>query len=155
MSQILPSAFSPELCHSLIAGIFELSTGIYTLSEVSTSPAALPMAAFILGWGGLSVHCQSLPFLNRCVNSLLPYFLGKLLQGLLAALLTAIFMPFLLSTVPTTTVPIHTIFLGSPPMKLIQQELVALWCLSGAYFFFHQKKGLEKPRHLHYNRNNH
>jgi len=154
LARILPGSVSPELCHSLIAGIFELSTGIYTLTEVSSAPLALPLAAFLLGWGGLSVHCQSLPFLNRCVSSLAPYFAGKLLQGLLAALMTALLAPLFLSSGTPVAPPIHTMLIGSSAITLLHQEVMALWCLSGAYFLLTSwKKGLVKRRKLLYNRN--
>ena len=45
-----------------------------------TGTAAL--AAFLLGWGGLSVHCQSLLFVLETDLSCKPYFVGKFLQGL-------------------------------------------------------------------------
>lgn len=155
LSQILPSVFSPAVCHSFIAGIFEVSTGIYTLSEICTSPAALPLAAFMLGWGGLSVHCQSLSFLNRCVSSLIPYFLGKLMQGLLAAFLTAILSTFFFSLPAPTNVSVETVFLGGSTLQLLQQELFAIWLLSGGYFLLYSKKGVEIRNKLHYNKRKH
>lgn len=153
LAHFLPACFSPELCYSFIAGCFEISTGIYSLSEISQSPLALPLAAFMLGFGGLSVHCQSLPFLNRCVSSIAPYFLGKILQGFLAAGMTAIVAPFVL--VSNTSIPIETISLGGTTFALLQQEIVALWFLSGGYFLFCRKKGLEIQHFLHYNKNRH
>ena len=48
------------------------------------------MAAFLLGWAGLSVHCQVLSFLGGSGLSVRPYLGGKLLHGGLAALLTAL-----------------------------------------------------------------
>lgn len=152
LSRILPTVFSPEICHSLIVGLFEISTGIYSLSDVCTSPVALPLAAFILGWGGLSVHCQTLPFLNRCVSSLVPYFLGKLLQGLLAAILVALLCAFFSLPLEQSNVPVETIFLGTSALHLLQQEIFAVWCLSGAYYLMECKKSLEKCQTLHYNR---
>lgn len=43
------------------------------------------MAAFILGWAGLSVHCQVLSFIGQSGLSTRTYFLGKLLHGFLSA----------------------------------------------------------------------
>ena len=39
----------------------------------------------MLGWAGLSVHCQVLSFLGGSGRSVKPYFTGKLLHGLLSA----------------------------------------------------------------------
>jgi len=49
----------------------------------------LAMAAFILGWAGLSVHCQVLSFIGGHGLSARTYILGKLLHSVLAAMYTA------------------------------------------------------------------
>ena len=46
------------------------------------------MAAFMLGWAGLSVHCQVLSFLVDSGLSAKTYLAGKLCHGLIAAALT-------------------------------------------------------------------
>lgn len=133
LSSLLPGILSPQLCQSFLIGIFELSTGVYSLSEVGASPLALPMAAFIMGWGGLSVHCQSLPFLDRLTNSRRAYFAGKLLHGLLSAGLVAFLSPILLPA-GITPAPafLEANLLGSTPLfTLLRQEFLVLWCLSG------------------------
>ena len=45
------------------------------------------MAAFMLGWAGVSVHCQVLAFLGDSGLSVRTYLAGKLLHGGLSALL--------------------------------------------------------------------
>ena len=45
------------------------------------------MAAFMLGWAGLSVHCQVLAFLGDSGLSMGTYLWGKLLHGLFSAAL--------------------------------------------------------------------
>ena len=47
------------------------------------------MAAFLLGWAGLSVHCQVLSFLGDSGLSPRTYLAGKLLHGGLSALFVA------------------------------------------------------------------
>lgn len=145
LSSLLPTLFSPEVCQSLLAGIFELSYGVYSISNFSSSPIALPLAAFIMGWGGLSVHCQSLPFLKRCTNSLRPYLIGKFLQGMFAAIFTSVLAPVIIPYSAPTFFPMDPII--SPPLafSLLHQEILALWVLSGLYFLFSSKKCLVKP----------
>ena len=53
------------------------------------------MAAFMLGWAGISVHCQVLSFLIDCGLSARTYLAGKLCHGLLAAGLTWLLARFL------------------------------------------------------------
>ena len=47
----------------LLTGVVELSSGVTALSGGAIS-GRLSMAAFMLGWAGLSVHCQVLAFLG-------------------------------------------------------------------------------------------
>ena len=54
----------------------------------------------MLGWAGLSVHCQVLSFLNEAGLSARTYLLGKLLHGLLSACLAGIFASLLSANTP-------------------------------------------------------
>ncbi len=53
----------------------------------------LSMAAFMLGWAGLSVHCQVLAFLGDSGLSMRTYLAGKLLHGGLSAALLRLLVP--------------------------------------------------------------
>ena len=53
------------------------------------------MAAFMLGWAGLSVHCQVLAFLGDSGLSMRTYLVGKLLHGGLSAALLGLLVPLL------------------------------------------------------------
>lgn len=152
LSHPLPAAFSPNLCQSFIGGFFELSNGVYSLTPLRDTALALPVAAFILGWGGLSVHCQSLPFWKRCLGRLRPYFVGKFLQATLAALLTALLAPHVRAAAAPVLLPLETALAPSAGQLLLQQEMCALFLLAGLYFLLSAKKGLVKQRTLPYNR---
>lgn len=81
---------------SLLSGLLELTSGVWTLRGAPGGLAAsVAMAAFMLGWAGLSVHCQVLSFLQETGLSAKTYLLGKLLHGLLSAGLAAIAASFL------------------------------------------------------------
>ena len=70
----------------LLSGIIEMTSGVWTLRDVAgTLGNRLCMAAFILGWAGLSVHCQVLSFIGSSGLSTRTYFFGKLLHGLISA----------------------------------------------------------------------
>ena len=72
----------------LLTGMIELSGGIMSLSFSTASlPAMLSMAAFMLGWSGISVHCQVLSFIGDNALSRKSYFAGKLLQSVISAVL--------------------------------------------------------------------
>lgn len=78
----------PEWAKRLVAGLLELSSGVSSLSGGSGFAGLASMAAFMLGWAGLSVHCQVLSFLVDSGLSARVYLAGKLCHGLLAAALT-------------------------------------------------------------------
>lgn len=97
LAELLSGIFglSEELCLSTLTGIIELTGGVWRLREASDSIAAsLAMAAFMLGWAGISVHCQVLSFLRDTGLSSATYIIGKLLHGILSALITLLISRF-------------------------------------------------------------
>ena len=66
----------------LLAGFLELTVGITALTP---HRLGFTMAAGMLGWGGVSVHCQAAAVLSDTDLSLRYYLLGKGLQGFLSA----------------------------------------------------------------------
>jgi sporulation integral membrane protein YlbJ len=95
LAGLLAALFSPlgltqTWAQRLLTGLLELSSGVSTLSGTGGLTAKLTLAAFLLGWAGLSVHCQTLSFLTDSGLSTGTYFAGKLLHGILAAALTAL-----------------------------------------------------------------
>ena len=84
-----PLGFDQIWAQRLLTGFLEVSTGVSALSGEGNLPGRLTLAAFLLGWAGLSVHCQVLTFLGGSGLSAKTYLAGKLLHGLLSALFTA------------------------------------------------------------------
>ena len=99
LAQILSTALGVERkwIESLLTGIIEISSGVTSLTGTGALAGRLSMAAFILGWAGVSVHCQVLSFLGDSGLSPRTYVLGKLLHGVLSAggmwLLARAFLP--------------------------------------------------------------
>ena len=89
-SALPPGAGSGSGPSGCITGLLELSSGVSSLTGAGTVTGRLSMAAFMLGWAGLSVHCQVLAFLGDSGLSLRTYLTGKLLHGGLSALFTAL-----------------------------------------------------------------
>ena len=82
----------PGISHSdseaMLVGMIELSSGVWGLKEASAAlPSKVAMAAFMLGWAGLCVHCQVLSFTEDEDLSIRPYLTGKLLHGIISTLL--------------------------------------------------------------------
>lgn len=70
----------------LLGGMLELTNGVAALPAGDLA-GGLPMAAFLLGWGGLSVQCQTMSVLRDTGLSIKPCLVGKLLHGLISAAL--------------------------------------------------------------------
>lgn len=82
---------SQENSISFLLGLLEMTAGALHLGGGSETERMI-LASALIGWGGLSVHCQTLSLMQDTDLSPVPYFKGKALQALLAALLTAGFL---------------------------------------------------------------
>lgn len=89
-----PLGFDQSWARQLLTGVLEVSSGVSSLTDGSLS-GRLSMAAFMLGWAGLSVHCQVLAFLGDSGLSMRTYLAGKLLHGGLSAALLRLLVPLL------------------------------------------------------------
>ena len=67
--------------HGAILGIVEMTNGILRLAN---DRRGFIWAAGLLGWGGLSVHCQTAAVLSGSGLSLKRYFIGKALQAVIS-----------------------------------------------------------------------
>ena len=83
---LAPLGMDQTWAERLLTGLVEVSSGVSSLTEGAMS-GRLSMAAFMLGWAGVSVHCQVLAFLGDSGLSVQTYVAGKLLHGGLSALL--------------------------------------------------------------------
>ena len=61
---LAPFGLTPEWAQRLLTGALEISSGVWTLSGDGTLSGKLILAAFMLGWAGISVHCQVLSFIG-------------------------------------------------------------------------------------------
>ena len=83
---LAPLGMDQTWAERLLTGLVEVSSGVSSLTDGAMS-GRLSMAAFMLGWAGVSVHCQVLAFLGDSGLSVQTYVAGKLLHGGLSALL--------------------------------------------------------------------
>lgn len=85
-----PLGFHQEWAQRLLTGALELSSGVAALTGDGSLEGKVAMAAFLLGWAGVSVHCQVLSFLGESGLNVRTYLAGKLLHGILSAALTGL-----------------------------------------------------------------
>ncbi len=77
-----------DTARKLLIGVIELTSGVWSLNGAAESlGAGAAMAAFMLGWAGISVHCQTISFLGDSGLSAKTYIAGKLLHGVFSAVL--------------------------------------------------------------------
>lgn len=74
--------FSP-----LVSGILELSQGVSALRDSPANPCSAAVCAFLIGFGGLSVHCQTLSAVSGAQIKCVRHFAGRIVHGLISALL--------------------------------------------------------------------
>ncbi|MDR2360487.1 MAG: sporulation protein [Oscillospiraceae bacterium] len=81
---------------NLIIGFIELTGGVNALgTTLAERGGSVKMAAFMLGWAGLSIHCQALSFIADSGIRGFTYIAGKFLHGLLSAGIVAVLFKFL------------------------------------------------------------
>lgn len=85
---LAPIGIDQIWCERVLIGIIELTSGVWSLQSAAVRlGSAMAMAAFMLGWAGLSIHCQVLSFVSGSGLSVKSYILGKLLHGIFSAVL--------------------------------------------------------------------
>lgn len=92
--QILSKTFVPNhIAHSLIYALTEVTSGCKEAVEFGSS---LEFIAFVIGFGGISVHFQIFALLGDLEFSKLDFFIHRIICGLLCSVYTyviPIFMP--------------------------------------------------------------
>ena len=88
----LAAAFSARfhtelrVSYALLSGLLELSSGVGAMQGMAPTPRALALAAFLLGFGGMSVHAQTLCAVAGTDVKCARHFAGRIVHGLLSAL---------------------------------------------------------------------
>ena len=83
----LPDGFSP-LAGAMLSGFLELGSGIAALRGLPPTPLHLACAALLLGWGGVSVHLQTLGVIADTDITCARHLPGRALCGILAGIFT-------------------------------------------------------------------
>jgi len=88
-ARLLSSLFGADTAAAerLLTGFIELSSGVWALRGAGSMPQGVYSAAVMLGWAGLSVHCQVLSLAGESGLGIGWYLLGKALQAAFSALI--------------------------------------------------------------------
>lgn len=80
------------IVHGILAGAIEVTGGARRLSELEPSVSTIASAAFVIAFGGFSVHAQTFHFTVGTGIKNGAYLLAKFLHGVFAAVITIIFL---------------------------------------------------------------
>lgn len=82
--------------YGIINGLLELTNGVCQIASIPIKNISFSiiLCAFILGFGGISVLLQVYSFVSKSDLSIKPYFIGKLLQGIIAGIYTFLIFHF-------------------------------------------------------------
>lgn len=80
-AEALSNALGVELAfsRSLLLGIFELGNAVSSMEGLALTPLNLALAAFLLSWGGISVHFQTFSVISGIDIKAARYMTGRLL----------------------------------------------------------------------------
>lgn len=81
------TGFELSICRAFLTGFLELGSGIGSMSGLKITPQSLALAAFILGWGGISVHFQSFAVISETDIKTARYIIGRFIIASLGAIL--------------------------------------------------------------------
>lgn len=102
---LAPFGGTDAAAEKLLIGAIEMSSGVASLSgSAGAMSTQLSLAAFILGWAGLCVHCQVLSFLGSGDLSVRTYLAGKLAHGIISAALAGVLIRVLPIQLPVSAV---------------------------------------------------
>ena len=122
----------PELSQALVNGLFEVTLGA---RSAGTAGASLPLyfkvsaAAFILSWGGLSVHAQIASILNGTGLRYLPFMVARAVHAVLAAALVLLLWRPIRGTGLSSawaSIPASSVFVSSPSGLIASLGLLSL-----------------------------
>ena len=107
--------FDLNFAKPIVSGIIELTNGVNQVASVHIKAMSqnVVLCAFLLGFGGFSVLLQVFSIVAKTDLSMKKYFIGKFLQGIIAAFYTFLalkFIPFInLDIVETSSLSANSI----------------------------------------------
>lgn len=81
-----PFGMTAGTAEQMLTGLIEITSGLWNLRDsAATLSGQLSMAAFMLGWAGISVHCQVLSFIGESGLRVWTYVAGKMAHAVISA----------------------------------------------------------------------
>lgn len=93
-SALINLGLSSRQAVGMSLGIFEITNGCSILSA-NINKATLPLCAFLISWGGFSIHAQAVSIIGETDLCVKPYILGKLFQGVISFIISVFLIKIL------------------------------------------------------------
>lgn len=119
------TGFDLDFAKPLLSGIIELTNGVNLVANVHIKAISqnIIICAFLLGFGGFSVLLQVFSIASKTDLSMKKYFIGKLIQGIIAAIYTFLalkFIPFInldiIETSATKSIGLQALNISTSPI---------------------------------------
>ena len=142
---LMPLGITADAAERIITGFIEVSSGVWSLRDAAGGMRQqLAMAAFMLGWAGISVHCQVLSFIGESGISTRTYIIGKFMHGIISAIYAYIFSGMLGITAPVSSLLVEQLqgitSLGFTDSLAISVTVSAVISAATAVFLAYQKR---------------
>ena len=85
---VSPTGLETQVVRALLCGFLELGGGVGAMRGLALTPGHLALASALVGWGGVSVHCQTAAVLCDAELSLRRHLLGRLMSAAVSAALS-------------------------------------------------------------------
>lgn len=145
LETIIPiSELTAKDYENIISGIFEFTTGIKQVGNTAPYTHSLTLTAAILGWAGLSVHCQVLSFVYESGLSPIPYIAGKAMQTVISAITVFIISKYIPLEESVSAFAGYTQAMnsgGGSVLYIAAFSAIIAILLTVAIFFIHIQKG--------------
>ncbi len=134
--------FDNGTVENILVGVFEMTTGVSRIGGSAPILRNLAVTSAVIGWAGISVHCQVLSYICDGGLSAKPYFIGKILQTVFAAALT-FFCSFLLHR-PSAHVFAASSDFSEMPVAAVLCGIVIVFSVTVLVLLVREKKQTEK-----------
>lgn len=134
-----------KFCKPFISGFFEITNGINQISNITSKALSINIVftSFLLGFGGFSILLQVLAILSKSDISIKPYFIGKLLHGIISSFITYV----IIHNIPIFNMDLVTTF--SPNVNnSVSNNYMILFLIPFILFIFNHILSRKKSKQL-------
>ncbi|MBR1737340.1 MAG: hypothetical protein IJ736_10055 [Firmicutes bacterium] len=93
LSEILHIFNTSSVFSNFLLGTIEITNGCKNLSTFKLSPLVISLISALIGWGGFSIHAQTISFISKTDLKVSLYIFAKFIQSVVSFLLCFLLYP--------------------------------------------------------------